>query len=188
MGTKFILCFATAVTATVAVLFFFLFKTPEMPGSRVDSTAIERASSPDSPVKSEIFLYFSDKKKNLLTAEPRVFIGSEDPIKLGRTLIEALIQGPRNELLRTIPNETSLRALYIKDKTAYADFSTEIIDGHPGGSLSEYMTIYSIVNSLIVNIPEIEWVKILIGGEEVDTLAGHISILSPLKADMLLVR
>ena len=40
----------------------------------------------------------------------------------------------------------------------------------------------------ILNIPEIKWVKLLIGGKEVQTLAGHIDLEFPLEADMLLIR
>jgi len=39
-----------------------------------------------------------------------------------------------------------------------------------------------------LNIPEIHAVKILIGGRESMTLAGHIDLRFPLKANMLLIR
>ena len=64
----------------------------------------------------------------------------------------------------------------------------ELKDNHPGGIGTEIMTIYSIVNSLVLNIPEIDAVKILIDGKESITLAGHIDLKFPLKADMLLIR
>jgi hypothetical protein len=66
--------------------------------------------------------------------------------------------------------------------------SKEIKEKHPGGSRSELMTIYTIVNSLILNIPEIDAVKILIEGCESMTLAGHIDTRFPFKANMLLIR
>ena len=50
------------------------------------------------------------------------------------------------------------------------------------------MTIWSIVNTLVLNVPEIEAVKILIGGGEAETLAGHIDLSRPLRANMPLVR
>jgi hypothetical protein len=48
--------------------------------------------------------------------------------------------------------------------------------------------VYSIVNSLILNVTDIEAVKILIEGQESITLAGHIDLQQPLKANMLLIR
>ena len=39
-------------------------------------------------------------------------------------------------------------------------------------------TIYSLTNTLIVNMPEIKKVKILIDGKEQDSIRGHVSIRS----------
>ena len=45
-------------------------------------------------------------------------------------------------------------------------------------------TIYSIVDSLGYNLPEIKQVKILIGGTEKETLAGHCLLLLPFQMDL----
>ena len=68
------------------------------------------------------------------------------------------------------------------------DLAAGIGDLHPGGIKSELLTIYSIANSLILNVPEVEAVKILVNGNETATLAGHIDLQVPLKANMLLIR
>ena len=87
------------------------------------------------------------------------------------------------------PRGHVLRGFYIlQNHTAYVDLSREIRDHHPGGAKSELMTIYSMVNSLILNIPEIETVKILVEGKEETTLAGHVDLRFPLQANMLFVR
>ena len=91
--------------------------------------------------------------------------------------------------MRTIPADTTLKAFYVtRDGTAYIDMSDAIRDAHPGGVESELFTIYSMVNSLTLNIPEIDAVKILIGGNEAMTLNGHIDVRFPFKANMLLIR
>jgi hypothetical protein len=61
-------------------------------------------------------------------------------------------------------------------------------DNHPGGSNSELLTIFSVVNSLVLNVNEIERVKILIDGQDTQTLAGHIDLDFPHKAHMLIIR
>ena len=125
-----------------------------------------------------------------MPAEQRRFPLSENtPIRFGKAIVRALIEGPRSDLVRTIPEETELRALYItKTGTTYVDMTKAFRDRHPGGSKSEMLTIYSIINSLILNISDIHSVKILIEGNEAETLAGHIDLRHPYKADMLLIR
>ena len=136
-----------------------------------------------------IHLYFANKENSFLIAEKRLLVQPDDPAQMGKLIIESLIKGPKEGLMRTISSDASLRALFVtKDKTAYVDLTKAAREKHPGGCKSEIITIYSIVNSLVLNIPEIDTVKILIDGRESMTLAGHIDLRFPLKADMLLVR
>lgn len=139
--------------------------------------------------KLVVHLYFSEKNNSFLTAEEKNLFHSDNPVEFAKTIIQALIDGPRKGYMRTIPAGTAIRALYVtRDGTAYVDISNTIKDTHPGGIKTELFTIYSIVNSLILNIPEIDAVKLLIGGRESMTLAGHIDLGSPFKANMLLIR
>jgi len=141
------------------------------------------------PEKAQVNLYFADEQNVYLRSEQRSVPRPPDPAEFGRVIIESLIKGPKGALVRTIPEEASLKAFYVtKDGFAYADFNAAIRDKHPGGSSSELMTIYSIVNSLVMNIPEITTVKILIDGQESMTLAGHMNLRFPFKANTALVR
>jgi spore germination protein GerM len=141
------------------------------------------------PEKAQVNLYFADNENVYLRSEQRSVPRPPDPAEFGRVIIESLIKGPRGELVRTIPEEASLKAFYIaKDGASYADFTPAIREKHPGGSSSELMTIYSIVNSLVMNIPEIRTVKILIDGQESMTLAGHIDLRFPFKVNTALAR
>ena len=186
-GKRILIYFVLAIIVAGTVLFFLyrLDKTTAL--ERLDQTvgsSIARGSS-----KSVVHIYFADKNNAFLGSEERVLFHDDDPVEFGKVIIESLINGPEGEFMRTIPADTILRALYLtKDGTAYVDMSKEIKEKHPGGSRSELMTIYTIVNSLILNIPEIDAVKILIEGCESMTLAGHIDTRFPFKANMLLIR
>ncbi len=139
--------------------------------------------------KKTVYLYFSDEKNSYLVSEERILFVSEDPLEIGKTIISDLIQGPRGNLVRTIPGDATLNAFYLsKDGTAFVDFSDTIREKHPGGSQTELLTVYSIVNSIALNIPQVQRVKILIEGRESLTLAGHIDLTSPLSADMIIIR
>ncbi len=139
--------------------------------------------------KSPVHLYFTDRNSYFLRAEQRVILHPDDPLGLAGGIIQALIKGPQEGLLKTIPADTRLNAIYITpDRTGYVDLSEAVRKNHPGGSKSELLTIYSLVNSLVLNVPEIERVQILIDGNQAPTLAGHVDLERPVKADMLLIR
>ncbi len=178
-----------SVIAVAATLFIVSIKTH---CNASDSNTIDNNSGfevMNHYEKTIVHLYYADKDNSNLTSETRSLINPEDPAKFGKAIITALLRGPKNELTRTIPQRTSLRAFFIaSDGTAYVDLSENISENHPGGIKSEIITIYSIVNTLILNVEAIKKVKLLINGLETDTLAGHIDARFPFKADMLLIR
>lgn len=183
-----ILYTALAIIAGVAVYMVWVNMPSKLPAKdQFDQNVL--ITSVQHSDKSVVHLYFSDKENSFLIAEERALFHSVDPAQFGKTIIEAIIEGPRKGLMRTFPAGTTLRALYVTQVgIAYVDLSDAIKDAHPGGIKSELFTIYSVVNSLILNIPEIDAVKILIGGSESMTLAGHIDLRLPFKANMLLIR
>lgn len=139
--------------------------------------------------KSVVHLYFSDKENSFLTAEERVFLNTDHPADFGKMIVEALIEGPERSLVPTIPAGTKLRAFYVtKEGIAFVDLTDSVKDAHPGGVQSELLTIFSIVNSLVLNMSQVDAVKILINGNESMTLAGHVDLRFPFKANMLLIR
>jgi len=64
----------------------------------------------------------------------------------------------------------------LPDGTAIADFSEAMATSTPSGIQSEQMAVDSIAKTLEANVPQVKWLKILIHGQEVDTLAGHLDL------------
>jgi spore germination protein GerM len=88
---------------------------------------------------------------------------------------------PEPPLLSTIPEGVTLRGVYISErKEAFVDLDGTFSTAHPGGSMYELLSVYTIVNAVTVNMPGISGVQILIDGREVDTLAGHVDLRRPL--------
>ena len=128
----------------------------------------------------EVTLYFSDSQAMYLVPEKRKILQTSS---LARQAVIELIKGPENsDLYSTIPEGTQINEIYIADDIAYIDLSEEIFKNHPGGSSGELMTVYSIVNTL-TEIPPIKGVQILVGGNERESLIGHIDISMPLLRD-----
>ncbi len=69
----------------------------------------------------------------------------------------------------------------------FVDLDPSIRKAHPGGALQELMTVYTIVNAVLTNLPDLTEVQILIGGQEADTLAGHVDLRRPLRKNQALV-
>jgi spore germination protein GerM len=137
--------------------------------------------------KGRIHLYFGDPEHDLLAAEVRTLAFPDSLVERARVIIDALIEGPKGPLTQTVPPETKILAVYLAEGVIYVDFDQAITDNHPGGTLSELLAIYSLVNTLCLNMPDIEAVKILIAGREAKTLAGHIDIRFPIRPNMLMV-
>jgi hypothetical protein len=67
-----------------------------------------------------------------------------------------------------------VRDVYLVDPgLAVIDTNDAFADGHRSGVLVEELTLASMVQTLAANIPGINRVKILVGGKERETLAGH---------------
>ncbi len=91
-------------------------------------------------------------------------------------------------LLSAVPAGTTLRAIFVTPQgQAYLDLSGEVAKAHPGGSLNELLTVYTLVDALTVNLPAIVGVQLLVDGREVGTLAGHIDLGRPLVKNLALV-
>jgi hypothetical protein len=101
---------------------------------------------------------------------------SADPAERSKQVLNALIANPTPEQ-RTLPADSTLLGFYVlPDGTAIADFSDALVTEIPSGIASEQTAVDSIVETLKANVPSLRRLKILIRGQEVDTLAGHIDL------------
>ena len=170
----------------VIILAFFFFRGGGGDREMIKQPAKEPAVSgakAGSQVPKEtrnIRLYFLSEEDGLLHAEERAIPADPSPVREAEAVIAELIKGPEKGYLSTIPPETRLRQIFItQDGTAYVDFSKEFAEKHPSGTSAEAATVYSIVNSLALNIPSIKKIVFLIEGGEKETLGGHINLSKP---------
>lgn len=124
------------------------------------------------PAELEVDLYFSDQEAMNLIPEKRV-VDTED---LYYNTLRELIAGPSEDsLLKTIPEGTEVEDIDLAEGQAEVSFNQALSERHWGGSSGELMTVYSIVNTL-TQFDEIDEVKILIEGQEVESLVGHMDL------------
>lgn len=102
---------------------------------------------------------------------------SADPVERSKQLLRKLISDPPSADQRTLPADATLLDFYVlPDGTAVADFSDAVVSEMPSGILSEQLAVDSIARTLEINVPGLRRLKILVHGQEVDTLAGNVDL------------
>lgn len=136
-----------------------------------------------------VTVYFPSVYGNGLIGETREIFETNSPVDRAKQIISDLLAGPNDpDSLLAVPQGIDLRQVYVMDNgVAYADFSSELSRRIGGGSMEEILTIYSIVNSLVLNVEEIERVGILLDGQPCETLNGHLDLRRPLPANLRLM-
>jgi hypothetical protein len=134
--------------------------------------------STPSDVQSPAQMFWLAPGSSDTLAQSSVLIAqSNDPVERGKQVLAALISEAPTAAQRTLPADATLLQFYIlPDGTAIADFSDELASETTSGILSEQLAVNSITQTLAANVPSIVRLKILIHGQEADTLAGHVDL------------
>lgn len=138
------------------------------------------------PEESVVYLYFGTKD-GYLRKEPRNISGLPSAER-GKEVIEQLIKGTTagDDTLDVLPKGTEVLDYKFDAEQGLAtvDLSKEV---HAAtGSMGETLAVYSIVNTL-TELPGVEKVQILVEGEKVESLNGHIYLMDPLTRDLQLL-
>ena len=130
----------------------------------------------DPRVKAKLF-WLSDSDNSVLSPATVELPLSSDSVLRSKQVLNTLLAGPVDIELRTLPPDAVLLAFYIlPDGTAIADFSEALTTSIPSGIASEQLAVDSMARTLEANVPEVKRLKILIHGQEVETLAGHVDL------------
>jgi spore germination protein GerM len=138
-------------------------------------------------IKARLFYVAEDGTK--LTSVERDVPYGEGPIEQAREIVSAQIAPVVEPLVSAVPPGTALRAVFITEGgEAFVDLSREVVSAHPGGTLGELLTVYTLVNALTENLPIVTAVQVLVDGKEVETLSGHIDLRRPLAKNLAWVQ
>jgi germination protein M len=141
-------------------------------------TQLNEAALQQSPGQAQIItLYFPSYADGRLLSETRSLKLSSDNVKAIRQILLALVEGSHQGHGNALSPSTTIRAVFLApDGTAIVDLSQEALTDFEPGIESESLVIYSIVDSLCANIPQVKEVRFLVQGQEVQTLDGHIDL------------
>ena len=174
---------AALVLVTIAAAVWIVFVTiPSRFGSRPADTTLPAANPESAERRITATLYYISEDGMSLVGVKREVPFGEAVAEQARHIVEAQIAAAPPPLAAAVPAGTTLRALFVGEHgDAYVDLSGDVRAKHTGGALDELFTVYAIVNALTENLPAITGVQVLIDGQEVDTLAGHVDLRRPLR-------
>ncbi len=174
------------VLLVVALIYFPILKKRVKRQAQVQQKSEEQARrelvqslstvSNEPKVKAKLY-WAADSDDSGLTATTVELPLSNDPVLRAKQVLNTLLAGPVDAELRTLPPDAALLAFYIlPDGTAVADFSEAMANSVPSGVQSEQLAVDSITRTLADNVPQVKRLKILIHGQEAETLAGHLDL------------
>lgn len=101
---------------------------------------------------------------------------------IAEAVTEEYFKGSGGTGRSSIPTNVKFLGAYRDSKgILYLDLSDELRRNFRGDALSEYLLLKGLYETLITNISEVQDVKILLEGKEIETLGGHFFTKYPLK-------
>jgi spore germination protein GerM len=129
-----------------------------------------------------IFLKIYYPVDNRLVLEEKGVQIRTTQIAIAQTIVEEFLKGPTILQSTEIPKNAKILGIYRDaDRILYIDLSEEFRRNFQGDALSEYLVLKGLYDSLTSNLNDLEDIKILIEGREIETLGGHFFLSYPLK-------
>ena len=176
----FVIAIAVLVIAVLALSGYAWHMRKTAASSPVASTDTRPLAPPIAGPSEQVTLFVAHDNDGSLRAE-----SAQIPMPSGR-------QQRAEELLRALLSlyldkssphvlgaGAEVRAVFLVDPgVAVIDLNSAFADKHRSGVLVEELTIASLIHTISANTPGIQKVKILVDGNERDTLAGHADLSS----------
>lgn len=173
-----------ALTAALAMVAFVYVPVWLAPDTTVVPVAETSPAVADGRRIRATLFYVAEDGLSLAAVDADVPYGATT-VEQARQLLAAQLQAPPAPYAQPLAEGTAIRHIFLTEQgDAFVDLSKEAVTNHRGGSLDELFAVYALVNTLTVNLPAVRHVQILVDGQEVDTLAGHVDLRHPLARDL----
>ena len=132
-------------------------RAADKPAAPAVAEAPAQTTPPPAPavprIKATLF-FASEDGRGLVAVEQEIPL-AEGTVAQARALVEAQLGAtPPAPLGPTIPAGTKLRGVFVSRRNeAFVDLDATVRDKHPGGSMNELFTVYTIVNAITTNLP-----------------------------------
>jgi len=132
-------------------------------------------SAPIAGPTSRVTLYLAYDDPGVVRPQETNIAVPSDPAQRGREILHALVgEYVKRPSSHELAAGADVKDVFLVDQnTAVVDTTAAFAEGHRSGVFVETLTIASLVKTLTANLPGVTRVKILVDGQERQTLAGH---------------
>ena len=120
-----------------------------------------------------------------LAREARELDRCEDTLACINDVLDELLNGPVGEFDESLPDGTVVKSVRVDNSLAVIDMNDAFAKALTSGSSAEMLAVYSIVNTVTANFPQIARVKLTVEGAESSHLS-HLDLSDPLAPDYTL--
>jgi len=153
--------------------------------SRVVDPAVKSEPAVTPAATAVMTLFFAAQDGSGLVREGReVELGERVEESIAGVVAE-LASGPVGSHSPTLPQNTRVLGVRLQGEVAVVDFGAEFKEGIPSGSSAEMAAVYSVVDTVAANFPQVKGVQFLIEGAPLSEL-GHLDLSGPLAPDYTL--
>ncbi|MGD1076526.1 MAG: GerMN domain-containing protein [Thermodesulfovibrionales bacterium] len=125
-------------------------------------------------------MIFYPSEGTLVMEERRV--QREAEITMAEEIVAEFLKEPLNRAASIIPRGAKVLGLYQgSDGILYIDLSDEFRKNFQGDALAEFLLLKGLYESIISNVKGVNDVKVVIEGQEMESIGGHLFALYPLK-------
>ena len=120
-----------------------------------------------------------------LAREARELESCSDTTECVKGLLDELFSGPVGDMDAALPETAAVVAIRLEGDLAVIDLTKPFVSDMPAGSSAEMLAVYSIVNTVCINYPQIARVRITVEGDAKANL-NHLDLTDPLTPDYAL--
>lgn len=167
---------------------------PEAPGVEGVPPRADALPLPAEPPQSEmprrsVTLLLPSTQAEGLRAIPAEIYSTTSSVDQAKQVVGLLLAPATAEgVVAPFPEGTLLRSIFLDGRGgAFVSLSREALTRAPGGSAWELLAISSLAGTLQRSMPGVKRVQLLIEGQEIETLTGHLDLRGPVSLDDRLV-
>lgn len=177
MSTRVLLILLSALAA-VLLLVWLLGSGPSRVAPPSDTVEAQIPPTPTPAPVQRVMLLFAGADGQLHPELREVPLPAEAHER-ARVVVSELLAGPTAGLAPVVPYPAEVNAVFV-DASGLAFVDITAPPAPLEGSNVELMLVYGLVDSVLLNCPELRAVQILFGGAELPTLTGHLDLSRPL--------